>query len=525
MRLMPALLLSTTLLAVPALAATPPNTLVMAKQIDDIITFDPAEAYELSAIEVDTNVYDRIVRYEADDLTKMVGGVASGWTISPDHKTITFTIRPGQTFHDGTPLTAEDAAFSLQRVVILNKTPGFLLTQLGLTKDNVAAMVHATDPQTLVVSIPKDFAPTLVLNLLSSIVGSVVEKKLALEHQDKDDLGNTWLKAHDAGSGPFRLVSWKPNESVSLEAVPSYRLGAATIKRVVIRHVPEPATQQLLLQKGDIDIARDLTVDQVSALAGDKDVKFQTTPGTAIPYVGFNQSYAPLANPKVREALKYAVDYQGMADTFLKGRYTVHETFLPDGFFGYLKYTPFKLDIAKAKALLAEAGYPNGFALKMDAFNASPWTEMSQSIQQTFGQAGVKVSIIPEEAKQLYTVYRGRKHQAALLYWGPDYNDPHTNADGFAYNVDDSDSSTHKVLAWRNHWLIPGISAQTLAAAAEADPDKRAADYQALQKTVTDEGPYIFLFQDESAIALRADVKGFVAGNASDFVYYRTVTK
>ncbi len=266
-------------LGTAAWAATPKDTVVMAKQIDDIITLDPAEAYEFSGIEVITNVYDRIVRYEAEDLSKMVGGVTESWTVSPDGKTITFKMRPGQKFQSGAPVTAEDAAFSLRRVVELDKTPGFLLTQLGWNKDNVKDLVKATDPATLQVTVPDKFAPSLVLNLLSSVVGSVVEKKVAMDHDSNGDLGNGWLKSHSAGSGPFRLLSWKPNESVSMEANPDYRLGAPGVKRVVIQHVPEPSSQRLELEKGDVDIARDLTPDQITALQGNKDVAVDIYPG------------------------------------------------------------------------------------------------------------------------------------------------------------------------------------------------------------------------------------------------------
>src|SRR5271156_552467 len=123
-----------------ALAATPADTLVVAKTIDDIISLDPAEAYELSGIEMITNVYDRIMRFEADDVTKLVGGAAESWTISDDGKTFTFKLRKGMKFHSGAPVTAQDAAFSLQRVVKLDKTPAFLIEQLGWTKDNVDKM-------------------------------------------------------------------------------------------------------------------------------------------------------------------------------------------------------------------------------------------------------------------------------------------------------------------------------------------------------------------------------------------------
>src|SRR5262249_44215877 len=153
---------------------------------------------------------------------------------------------------------------------------------------------------------------SLVLSLMSSIVGSVVEKKMALEHEQNGDLGNAWLKANSAGSGPFSLRSWKANESVVLDANPSYRGGPPALKRVIVRHIPEPAAQRLLLEKGDIDIARDLTPDQVAGVAGNKDIAVNPAPQATLHYVGLNLRYAPLANVKVRRALRYLVDYQGM---------------------------------------------------------------------------------------------------------------------------------------------------------------------------------------------------------------------
>ena len=189
----------------PALAATPADTLVVAKAIDDIISLDPAEAYELSGIEMITNVYDRIMRFEADDVTKLVGGAAESWTISDDGKTFTFKLRKGMTFHSGALVTAEDAAFSLQRVVKLDKSPAFLIDQLGWTKDNVDAMVKAVDDSTLQVTISADFAPSLVLSLMSSVVGSIVEKKVALEHEANGDLGNGWLKTPPEAPSAFPI--------------------------------------------------------------------------------------------------------------------------------------------------------------------------------------------------------------------------------------------------------------------------------------------------------------------------------
>jgi peptide/nickel transport system substrate-binding protein len=506
-------------------AATPADTLVVAKNIDDMISLDPAEAYEFSGIEVDTNVYDRIMRFEADDVTKLVGGTAQSWTTSADGKTFTFKLRPQLKFHSGNPVTAEDAAFSLQRVIKLDKTPAFLLNQLGWSKDNVDGMVKAVDDGTLQVTITEEFSPSLVLSLMSSIVGSVVDKKVVLQHETNGDLGNGWLKTNSAGSGAYVLRSWKANESVVLEAFPGYRDGAPPLKRVVIRHIPEPAAQRLLLEKGDIDIARDLSTDQVAGVSGNKDIVVTPVPQAALHYVALNVKTPQFANVKVRQALHYLVDYQGMVDSFLKGQFQIHQTFWPSGFWAALNENAYTFDPAKAKALLAEAGYANGFDVTLDASNTYPAVNMAQSIQSTMAQGGIKVTILPSEQKTLLTRYRARQHQMLLVYWGPDYMDPHTNADSFARNPDNSDNPKNKPLAWRNSWDIPEITKMTDAAVRESDPAKREQDYKDLQRKVMEEGPFIIMFQETKQVAERANVRKFIMGPTSDVVFYRLTTK
>ena len=140
----------------------------------------------------------------------------------------------------------------------------------GWTKNNVDSMVKMVDDSTFTITIGEDYSPSLVLALLSSVVGSVVDKKVAIEHEAAGDMGNEWLKSNSAGSGAYVLKSWKASESVTLEANPNYRGGMAALKRVVIKHVAEPAAQRLLIEKGDVDIARDMQPDQIADFAGNK---------------------------------------------------------------------------------------------------------------------------------------------------------------------------------------------------------------------------------------------------------------
>ncbi len=505
-------------------AATPADTAVFAKQIDDIITLDPGEAYELSGIEILTNIYDRLLRYEGQDVTKIVGAVAQMPTISADGKTFTFKIKPNLKFHSGAVITAEDCAFSLQRVVQMDKTAAFLLTQFGWNKTNVKELVKATG-DTLVVKITEDYAPSLVLNVMTSIVASIVEKKVAMANEANGDFGNTWLKTRSAASGAYRLVSWKANESVSLEANPGYRLVAPIMKRVVVRHVPEPSSQRLQLEKGDIDIARDLSPDLVRAIANNKDIKVEEFKGANTFYAAMNMAFEPFKNPKVREAVKMLVDYDGLVNTVLKGKFFVQQSFLPVGFMGGAPYKPFKLDVAKAKALLAEGGYPNGFALKLSAANSFPSTDIAQSMQQTLGQAGIKVTLDMTERRTNTGTFRARKHELLLTQWGPDYFDPHTNADTFAHNPDNSDNPKIKPLAWRAGWFDPAINKAMTDAAKELDGKKREAMYVALTKKVTDEGPFVLMFQDVNQVARRVKVTGYAGGLTEDLNFYHLIKK
>ena len=149
-------------------AATPKNTFVLAKDIADIITMDPAEVFELTTGEIIANIYDRIMMFEPEDLQTLVGGVTESYEVSDDGKTITFKMRSGLKFHSGNPVRAEDVAWSLQRVVKLNKTPAFIITQFGWTADNVDSLVKATDDSHVQITITEDFSPGLVLNALSA---------------------------------------------------------------------------------------------------------------------------------------------------------------------------------------------------------------------------------------------------------------------------------------------------------------------------------------------------------------------
>ena len=518
---------ATLALTLPVRAETPGDTLVIADAIDDIVSLDPAESFEFSGEDALQNVYDRLVQIVPAHNFQLEPGLAESWSASPDGKTFTFKLKDGLKFQSGNPITADDAAWSLQRAVKLNKTPAFILTQFGFTADNVDQLIKATGPLELQITTDKAYAQSFFYNILTSIVGSVVDKKEVMTHEANGDFGYEWLKTHAAGSGPYGLRSWKPNDSIILEAAGGkYWGGDVALKRVFIRHVPEGATRRLLLEKGDIDIARRLTPGDVEAISANGDLKVQNDQKGRIFYLAGNQKVEALAKPQVREALKYLIDYDGMANSFLKGQMVVHQGFLPEGFLGAITDKPYKFDVAKAKSLLAEAGYPDGFSVTMAVRNDPIRVDMAQAIQNTLAQAGIKVEINATTGAEELNAYRARQHQLILESWGPDYPDPQTNASTFAANPDNADTAKNAgYLAWRTAYDAKDTNAMVDAAVVEQDTTKRKAMYEDMQRLAQKVSPFTWLFQETEQIGERKNVNGFSSGGAVSSAFYWTVTK
>ena len=477
----------------PAIAKTPANMLVIANRIDDITTLDPAQSFEFAGSDLSRNVYGKLINFDPKNLDAGYGpDLAESWTVSGDGKTITFKMRPGVKFHSGNPVTAHDAVYSLQRAVKLNKTPAFILTQFGFNAENADQTIKLIDDMTFSITTDAKYATSFVLNCLTSTIGGIVDMKTVMKHAKDGDMGNDWLKTNTAGSGAYKLVNWKPAESYTLTVNKDFYLGKPHMDKVVVRHIAESATQRLLLEKGDIDIARNLNPQDVSGLSGSKDVAVDSDLRGRLMYLSFNQKNPILSKPKVIEALKYLIDYKGMQDSFLNGQYTIHQAFLPKTYLGAIDDKPYSMNVAKAKALLAEAGHADGFEVGLIVREAQERIEIATSVQNTFAQAGIKAKITVGTGKQTLSKYRAREHDIYVGAWGPDYPDPKTNAGTFAVNPDNSDAANATgLLAWRNSWGIPEMSKATKAAVQEGDRDKRAKMYGDIQREHQMTSPFL----------------------------------
>jgi peptide/nickel transport system substrate-binding protein len=372
--------------------------------------------------------------------------------------------------------------------------------------------------------LPEQQAPSFVLYCLSADIGNIVEKATVLQHQINGDLGNAWLKTNSAGAGAFRLTSWSASDHIILDANPHSGM-PMHVKRILIRHVADPAAQLLLLQKGDADIARDLTPDQLKSISGNPDYHIVSARQATSMYIAMNQNVPELAKPQVRQAIKWAIGYDAIAKNITPNLWTVCQSFLPKGLPGALTDDPFTRDPDKAKKLLAEARLPNGFSVTMDYISSAPYNDIAQAVQADLAAIGIKVKLLPGEQKQVITKTRARTHQLAMLVWGSDYFDPNSNAQGFCANPDDSDNSKLKILAWRSHFVDKQLTSEAEAAVRELDPEKRIALYQKIQQQFMDRAPFAMLLQRNAVAVLGKGVSGFKVGPMPDYTHYSTIRK
>lgn len=493
------------------------NTLTIVSNIDDMITLDPAVVYEYSAIQVIHNVYQTLVTFEGSDLQTIKPALADSWDTKDagDHWELTFKLHPGNKFASGNPVTAEDVVYSFNRVLAINGSPAFLFTDVaGLTPESVTA----PDPETVVINLPKTASPGAFLAILTNTVAGVVDSKVVKENEGSDN-GATWLLDHSAGSGPYVVDHWTKDVEVLLTANPNYGGDKPALSSVLVSHVVDSTNQLTMLQKGDADIAMNLTPEQLATLGGDTmEVKGQDL---RLFYLGMNVAMKPLDKVEVREALRMAIDYDGIVNDLLSGNAQKVQTIIPSPMLGYNSDAPFQQDIEGAKALLQKAGVSDVTLEMTIPEGAAPggvqWSDLGAKLQSDWAQIGVTVNIKQVSFAELLSAYREQKATLALLYWGPDYADPDTNVTPFT-NYD------AKVIAWRNSWNDPDIGAKAHDAALMTDQAQREAAYKEITEYVLHNGPYAVLYQPAALFGVRNTVQGF-AWNPMGFADFWTIVK
>lgn len=494
------------LLLVPALfyggqkpTAIPKDTLVMANNTEIFITFDPGVCFEVLPSALLYNVYARLVNIEFKDGKFVpIPDIAESWEVANDGKTWTFHLRKGVVFDNGDPLKADAVVYSFQRAIKLQKSPAWLFTDvLGLTEESVTAVDDAT-----VQIVTKGSPANEVLTVFAHSIGGILNPKVVKEHEVDGDMGQAWLTDHSAGAGPYTLKEWKRKIQLVLAANKNYWRGEPSLKTVMIQDIPEPTDRLLALQKGDIDVAWALTAEQAHSLKDVSGVGLITTPAQTLEYVAMNSDWGPLKDKRVRQAVKYAIDYKAIIEKVREGFAIENQQFLPVGYFGYVENNPYSRDVEKAKMLMAEAGYADGFEVELVTNENDIRRQEAVVVQSNLADIGIKAEIVIMQASQMYAKYRQQGLQMIVAGWGVDYPDPNALANPFAnYRV--------KQLAWRNVWYDDHAADLVEASSTEKDEKKRLQMYKALMDYWHENGPFAMLHQRIQYWGVRNEIKGY----------------
>ncbi|OSP08151.1 ABC transporter substrate-binding protein [Microbacterium sp. LEMMJ01] len=463
-----------------------------------IETADPGHTYDPTGNMIAKALYETLVDFEGSDVSTPVPGLAS-WEQNDEATEFTFTLEGDRVFSDGSPVEAKDVVFSLQRIQGMEDAkPNFLLG--GLTIEEVDDKTIRFTSETPLLQLPA---------ILANPALGIVNADVVMENggsTDGSDSAQGFLDGESAGSGPFVLDTLDLSSQVVLTRNDEYNGDEeSAYSRVVVRNVSESATQLANLKGGDSMVAMDLNGDQVAGL-GD-DISVDSVPSGQTIFLLLNQGEAggDLANVKIAEAIRYALDYDALLE--LAGAGAVQATgVIPPGFEGALD-SGVKQDLDKAKAALEEAGY-TGQTLKLQFPNDYPvggveFTPLAERIQAQLEDAGIAVDLAPAPFATELDAYVNGTEGFGLWFWGPDYADS-ANFLPFAPGLK---------VGLRAGWAAeanPEIAGIAAGAAAATDAEQRTEAFTEFAEAMQAEGPFVPLIVPGRNISSASSVSGAV---------------
>lgn len=475
----------------------------------DSVNLDPITTSDGESAFANRNMFETLVNYE-ETSTKVVPGLAESWDISPDGLTYTFKLRQGVKFHDGTDFNADAVVFNLNRwmdksnPLHIPDAFTFYFDMFGGYKGDEGHLIDsvtAPDATTVVFKLRKPSAPFLQ-NLGMHCFG--IASPAALEKY-KDKFGE-----NPVGTGPFKFVEWKRNDSITMVKNEQYwKQGYPKLDKVILKVIPENTARLTALTAGEIDMMAGVNPEDVQTVKENPELQLFLRPGMNLGFLGFNVQKKPFDNQKVREALSYAVNKAAIIEAFFGGLAVPAKNPLPPTIWGHndeVKAHEFNLD--KARQLLAEAGYPNGFKAKlwsMPVFRdyMPDSQKIAEVIQQDFKKIGVDIEIVTYEwATYLAKTSQGEQ-EMFLLGWIGDNGDP----DNFLYSMLDKNNIGGNN---RNQYGNEGVHKLLVQAQTERSQEKRAELYKKAQVIIAQDVPMVPLVHSQSAIAAKAQIVDYV---------------
>lgn len=470
----------------------------------DSTSLDPSRVTEGETFKVTQNVYETLLNFGEQDTT-VHPGLAKEWDVTEDGLTYTFQLEEGVKFHDGTDFNAEAVVKNFERWANGNddKFPYYASMFGGFKNDesHVIESVTADGDHTVVIKLKRPQAPFLK-NIAMSMFA--IASPTAFEKHGDDQFG-----FNPVGTGPFKFVEWKANDTITIEKFEDYwQEGLPKLDRIIFRSIPDNTARLNALVKGEIDLADGINPSDGESIEGNEDLQLFERPSMNVGYLGLTVTRPPFDNVKVRQAINHAINKQDIIDSFFEGRADVAKNPMPPSISGYNDDIPgYEYDPEKAKQLLAEAGYPDGFEMQLWAMPVPrPYMPDGQKvagvIQKNLADVGITAEIVSFEwATYLDKASKGEA-DAFMLGWTGDNGD----ADNFLYVLLDQDNiGSNNYTYYSNdelHDIL--IEAQT-----EVDEDKRNELYKKAQEIIFEDAPWVPLAHSTPLLAGSADLTGF----------------
>jgi len=435
----------------------------------DVTSFDPHIGKETPAVAVTNHIYDTLV--DIDSVSgEVVPQIAERWEQISD-VSYRFFIRKGLKFHNGEDLTADDVKFSLDRA-IASAAVSYIV---DFIKD-----VKVEDDYTVVVTTKAPYAPAL--RNLAVPFAAIVPKDYVEANPDI-------LKTKPVGSGPYKFVSWAQSDSCKLEAFDDYYAGAPKTKYLVMKVIPEAAQRTIALETGEVDLSYDILTSDLKRVRENEKLTLYEAPSLTCFYISMNMRKKPFDNKLVRQAINYAIDRQLLVDTVNSGTGAPADAIIAPAVFGYYSPGQYDYNPEKAKKLLAEAGYPNGFSCSLWVNNNQTRVEMCQAIQEMLREVGITCKIEVMEFGAFISRSTSGEHDMAYFGWVTSTKD----ADYTYYSLEHS--SQQGAAGNRTFIADPEVDRLIELARTNTDTDTRREAYKDLAillKDIANNAPIIY---------------------------------
>ena len=435
-----------------------------------------------------SQLYDPLV-FQALDGT-IVPGLAERWEVSDDGTEYTFYLRQGVTFHNGEPFNADDVIATWE----YGKGEGSSWPD----RYSIAETVEKIDDYT--VKVTTDGPKPLLLVTMHDFWSIIPNEYMA-------EVGIDGFQEKPVGTGPFMFVEWVKGDHITYEANPNYwREGMPKVETLIFRPIPESTARVAAIQTDEIDIVQRLSAEEAQDLLGEEGVRIIKYPVARIFYIAFNNLTSgvgqPTEDPKVRQAMNYAVDVDAIIDALFSGFGKRAAGYVATGEMGYGNVEPFPYDPEMARSLLAEAGYGDGFEMNMacPAGAYSAFEEVCEAIVGYLGEVGITVNLEIMESAQYWDL-EANKELPPLFgdSWGEESGEAYNRLYGALGGMDAAYSS----------WSDPEIDRLLSEISTEVDAAKRTALYEELQVYMHDNPPFIYLYEPYTFEAVRDKVQDY----------------